>query len=212
MPRSANRNKDYARGLSNREKGLFKKANTFYKFYGGEIAVYIKLNGKVTTYESANGVLRRTRRNVHSAWGPDNFDTVADRHVSPDSRSSSTSSTEPLHIGSPPISWDATSTSTRTASTDPSEPLTPELPFPFEDTVEIFDDTAETSPPGENAYILHPSALTTSPGQLSTTSSIGSRARDDPSVVNQPDILCPLPVSQQRKEMLMALAKTFFQH
>lgn len=80
MPRSKNGNRNYARGLSNRQRGIFKKSNTFYRYYGGEIAVLIKQGNRITTYESRSGFLNDTSNLFpDEVFGPDDFDTVADR-------------------------------------------------------------------------------------------------------------------------------------
>jgi hypothetical protein len=80
MPRSRNRNRNYARGLSNRQKGIFKKSHTYNRFYSGDVGVYFKQNGCVTTYESRPGVLRDAGTAIpDQSFGPDDFDTVTDR-------------------------------------------------------------------------------------------------------------------------------------
>lgn len=103
MPRGTRYNKDYKRGVQNRQKGIFKKSNAYARFYQEyQVGVIIRHKGrKITGYQSEPGFLKSVTFSIDEEdfFSPDDFDTVKDRQASgPSSGSSSPSS----HATSPP--------------------------------------------------------------------------------------------------------------
>lgn len=149
MPRTPFRNKDFHRGLRNRTNGLFKKADTFHKFYPGyDIAVIIRprnVTHKAKGYFSCPEAMMKITDSEVDFVGPDDFVTVADRSKSggyledtedssgcstPESTSSELphqSSTLPLRLARPAQRNNAAgSVSDTTPDTSPS--MTPSPP------------------------------------------------------------------------------------
>ncbi|RYO92533.1 hypothetical protein DL764_008116 [Monosporascus ibericus] len=223
MPRSKNRNSDYAKGLVNRQKGIFKKSNTFYRFYGGDIAVIIKKHGRVVTYQSRPGFLNETSIVFpDESFGPDDFDTVTDRQLPPASGSEANSARTLQSFdfaknsdisAESPIS--ISSSSSTTASPDPKirSPQTPLMPFLLSNVdlqdSEIHPDTAPASIPDH----IFPSSLLTMPStDEHGLVSIGSwPPLDMGTPETQPARTpSPEPVSPQREANLPSLLETYF--
>ncbi|RYP05282.1 hypothetical protein DL765_009891 [Monosporascus sp. GIB2] len=222
MPRSKNRNRDYAKGLVNRQKGIFKKSNTFYRFYGVDIAVIIKKHGRIATYQSRPGFLNETSIVFpDESFGPDDFDTVTDRQFSPASGSEANSvrtlqsfdfAKNPGISAESPISISSSSSATASPNPKLRSPQTPSMPFllsnvDFQDS-EIHPDTAPASMPD---YIF-PSSLTMPSTDEHGLVSIGSWPPLDMGTpeTQPPRTPSPQPVSPQREANLPPLLETYF--
>lgn len=232
MPRSKNRNRNYARGLSNRQRGIFKKSNTFYRFYGGEIAVVIKQGSRITTYESRSGFLSDTSILFpDEAFGPDDFDTVADRQ-SPLALDSAV----PFAMTMPPLDFDGFPGSISTGSpishasgsrfSLPSDPPVtasssspsvaslgpPHIQPPDHSSPDRSEQDLDTVFGVTQEYIF-PSSLLPIRGdkeqeQGCDTSMLPCNLS---SLEHQPsDLLSPKPVSPQHQENIFALIDTYF--
>ncbi|KAM5353324.1 hypothetical protein ACJZ2D_016773 [Fusarium nematophilum] len=75
-------NRNPQAGIRNRRRGLSKKANTFYRFYGGQVAlVFRRPDGSISGYESHIGLLRElanTSIPVSKFLGPGDFEEGRD--------------------------------------------------------------------------------------------------------------------------------------
>lgn len=82
-PTRSKANKDVKRGIDNRVKGIFKKANFLRSAYGIRIAIAIIPNNDIPVgFQSQPGLLRQVSSLKFSAGnlrGPDQYDTVAER-------------------------------------------------------------------------------------------------------------------------------------
>ena len=69
-----------SKGFLNRRRGVMKKANTLSKLTGAHMAVLCEYNGEIYIYESDQH-FSLTLNNVRAGhrFGPDHFETVADR-------------------------------------------------------------------------------------------------------------------------------------
>lgn len=117
--------KNAKKGFVNRTRGLMKKANTLHRLTGAHVAVLIEHNGTIYLYQS-DDQFAQIFQNIPSKhkFGPDHFDTVADRSgrsQSPTLPSSQLLSTE--GIITPPLS-SASSTSTIWPSFSEIQPVT----------------------------------------------------------------------------------------
>lgn len=126
MPRTKYRNQDYLRGVANRKGGIFKKAKTFYDFYGGGIGVLIQHKDQIWTFESTPGLLGGIHLAADEAWGLHNFPTAPSSAASSTSPSSSilgisTSSSSPA----PTLESSTTSTPSHAASSAASHASDP---------------------------------------------------------------------------------------
>ncbi|KAH6663918.1 hypothetical protein EV126DRAFT_424410 [Verticillium dahliae] len=78
-------NKDFRKGFENRKTGIFKKSDTFYRYYKAKVAVLvIGHDGQLEAYESQHGLIRSLTASPipqETILGPDNFETVAARHA-----------------------------------------------------------------------------------------------------------------------------------
>ncbi|KAL9943477.1 hypothetical protein ACHAO3_009218 [Verticillium nonalfalfae] len=78
-------NKDFRKGFENRKTGIFKKSDTFYRYYKAKVAVLvIGHDGHLEAYESQHGLIRSLTASPvpqETILGPDNFETVAARHA-----------------------------------------------------------------------------------------------------------------------------------
>ncbi|KAM7192216.1 hypothetical protein V8F33_008490 [Rhypophila sp. PSN 637] len=152
MPRTKNRNKDYKRGMENRQNGIFKKSFTFNEFYGGDIAVIIRpKNGKPCAYESSHGFIKSRLasllKSLDDIYSSDHFETVANR--SQRKQSDSAASEQPGHHEegsiSPPwllsgiSSTTSTSISVESRETNPTSPDHLNIFFPESLTPEKAD-------------------------------------------------------------------------
>ncbi|KAH6658621.1 hypothetical protein BKA67DRAFT_558572 [Truncatella angustata] len=233
MPKSANRNKDYARGVSNRKKGLFKKANTFYKFYGGEIGVYIKHKGRVDTYESVSGIFQAMPSRIHRTVGPDDFDTVADRHFTPESKAdmdnestASSTCTESTALSTCTESPQSSSCGEEGMSRESSFTVMPEdrlgvsemsemseMLFPLDETNLLRFEQNEQSISEIGQTCVFPSSLVTTPTRKAS-SDRGSAC--SPQVQgaykSQSRIFCPTPMSARTAKALLDLAGKCFEN
>lgn len=143
MPRTKNRNKDYKRGMENRQNGIFKKSFTYNQFYGGDIAVIIRPhNGKPCAYESSHGFIKSRLpsllKSLDDIYSSDHFETVANR--SQRKQSDRAASPQPGHheegTASPPwllsgiSSTTSTSISVESQETNPTSPGHLDIFFP----------------------------------------------------------------------------------
>ncbi|KAG6354891.1 hypothetical protein INS49_003972 [Diaporthe citri] len=72
--------KDAKKGFVNRRNGIMKKANTLHRLTGAHIAILVEFNGAVYSYQSDNRFSAAVNNfEAKRQYGPDNFDTVADR-------------------------------------------------------------------------------------------------------------------------------------
>ncbi|RYP63161.1 hypothetical protein DL771_009392 [Monosporascus sp. 5C6A] len=237
MPRSKNRNRNYARGLANRQKGIFKKSNTFNRFYGGDIAVVIKQHGRITAYESRPGILNDVSMVFpDESFGPDDFDTIADRQSpqapgstvgpsagalsfdlaavpdavsaeSPMSSNSSTSSVFGLHKGL-----------SATPSSDTPNPSakSPQMPMVNLLSDDLYYQGVEQDPDfslGNLQDYIFPSALLPAPsdgrqGQGSVVSFLASDVGNHER--QQPSVLSPKPISPQYSNDVLSMIEKYF--
>ncbi|KAJ4200323.1 hypothetical protein NW759_015900 [Fusarium solani] len=76
--RRSEQNRNPGAGMRNRKKGLSKKAHTFFRFYGGQVALVIKSeDGRIGGYESHVGLIREFAKAsipVGEFLGPEDFD------------------------------------------------------------------------------------------------------------------------------------------
>ncbi|KAM0648357.1 hypothetical protein ACHAPH_009271, partial [Verticillium nonalfalfae] len=72
-------NKDFRKGFENRKTGIFKKSDTFYRYYKAKVAVLvIGHDGQLEAYESQHGLIRSLTASPvpqETILGPDNFET-----------------------------------------------------------------------------------------------------------------------------------------
>ncbi|KAI1861524.1 hypothetical protein JX265_009491 [Neoarthrinium moseri] len=197
----------------------------FYRFYGGEVAVLIRLNGQEFTYESVPGILRsRLRTGAQRTFGPDNFDTVADRHQSPAEQSSITSEST-ASMRSP---WDdamntmddgseegsaspALSTSSFPSTSSYTTVQTPELPFPLEEIAPISDEWPTKGNSEVSDPIVYPSSLISHPEPKSMHELVAEVAlRTGTTIAGRPSIVYPRPISIRTKTALITMANKCF--
>lgn len=68
------------KGFDNRRGGLMKKANTLHRLTGAHIAILMEYNGTGFLYQSdEHFTLELQNLSAKQRFGPDHFDTVADR-------------------------------------------------------------------------------------------------------------------------------------
>ena len=70
-------------GFAIRSKGIMKKGNTLHRMYGCKVGIVIIHNRERAAYESCRGIL--SEPTAANYFGPDHFDTVADRNSVPTS-------------------------------------------------------------------------------------------------------------------------------
>ncbi|KAI1249793.1 hypothetical protein MGN70_009407 [Eutypa lata] len=236
MPRTKYRNKDYSRGLLNRQRGIFKKANTCYRWYGGQVGVVIKQNGRTIKYESHHGVLEDCWAEVTDAYfGPDDFDTVADRQRPPGANtgpanmtigSDSNKASPHTPLSTPdkgsPISSSGSSriepsdTSDTSDTSDMSDlhslfSLSPPMAFPLEQTVDL-DAYPDSSEPKKAGTYIFPSALLPMPPSYQTKNLTvpDAPSGSEKGKTSQSAIFAPKAISPRRKEALLSLVKEYF--
>lgn len=72
--------KDAKKGFDNRQNGIMKKANTLHRLTGAHIAILIEFNGTTYSYQSDTHFSAAVKDVVvNKQYGPDHFETVADR-------------------------------------------------------------------------------------------------------------------------------------
>ncbi|SPJ78489.1 uncharacterized protein FTOL_06878 [Fusarium torulosum] len=73
--RRLQQNRNVEAGMRNRQNGLFKKTDTWYRYYGGDALIFIKRpDGRITGYESRPGLLPEFSKlsiPAHDILGPD---------------------------------------------------------------------------------------------------------------------------------------------
>ncbi|KAJ4178318.1 hypothetical protein NW767_014893 [Fusarium falciforme] len=76
--RRSEQNRNPGAGMRNRQRGLAKKAHTFFRFYGGQVALVVKReDGRIGGYESHVGLIREFAKAsipVGEFLGPEDFD------------------------------------------------------------------------------------------------------------------------------------------
>ncbi|RSL86840.1 hypothetical protein CDV31_016344 [Fusarium ambrosium] len=86
--RRSEQNRNPGAGMRNRKKGLSKKAHTFFRFYGGQVALVIKSeDGRIGGYESHAGLIREFAKAsipVGEFLGPEDFDKERSETLSED--------------------------------------------------------------------------------------------------------------------------------
>lgn len=153
MPRGKGRNKDYGRGLKGRRKGIFKKSFQYHQFYPCQMGIIIKYSdGSVWGYQSEPGFLDKASSlcipDDHK-WGPDNFETIADRHRASSIRSEKTDHCSPQNTSQGSPSDTAFTPSTGASSSSESLfPPTPEFfdADPFSLSEELTQNDAQNMP------------------------------------------------------------------
>lgn len=204
MPRGTGCNKDYKRGVQNRQKGIFKKSNAYARFYQEyQVGVIIRhKGGKVTGYQSEPGFLKSITFAIDEDdfLSPDDFDTVADRQASgsssgsssPSSHARSPSPDESGSISSESVYLDCEPQSTCGFPTTP--PMLTVLDAPYEE--ELTQASATTA---DAASVISPQLLCSPRGRLR---SISLPEKSSPGEAR------PLrSVSPPKKRALLALAR-----
>lgn len=105
MQNKVQRNKNTLKGFMNRRNGVMKKGNTLNRLTGARIAMIIEYGGLSYSYKSDNGfapMIDDIGIPLQNQFGPDHFDTVADREMT----------TAQITLGQTSVSAPSSSTST----------------------------------------------------------------------------------------------------